>query len=184
MPRGAVGAAPAAPERRSIRDMWVRRAFFRWLLPAAFLLPLWLLVGWIVFGASPWALLWVFVSAPIVFVGQLVLSLLVRARGTVRATRAVSWADVAGFGAWHALIIALGVFDATWWWPVFGLTVAVGIALLWLALWQLWREARPANMLLHTADGVAYLPPTPEAPAQADAPAVFVVTETERRANS
>ena len=30
--------------------MWLRQAFFRWLIPAAFLLPLWLLIGWIVFG--------------------------------------------------------------------------------------------------------------------------------------
>ena len=51
--------------------MWLRRAFFRWLIPAAFVLPLWLFVGWIVFGANPWALLWVLISAPIVFAGPL-----------------------------------------------------------------------------------------------------------------
>lgn len=181
MPRAAIGSAPRLPHRRTIAVMWVRQAFFRCLLPAAFVLPLWLLVGWIIFGANPWALLWVFISAPIVFIGQLVLSLLVRARGTVRATRAVSWWDVGGFGAWHVLIIALGVFDSSWWWPVFGTTVAVGIGLLWLTLWQLWREARPSNILLHTAEGVAYLPPTPEAPAQGAAPEVFIVTEAERR---
>lgn len=163
--------------------MWLRRAFFRWLMPAAFVLPVWLLVGWIVFGANPWALLWVFVSAPIVLIGQLILSLLVRARGTVRATRAVSWWDVAGFGAWHLLIIALGVFDASWWWPILGVTVAVGFSLLWLTLWQLWREARPSNLLLHTTDGIAYLPPTaPAAQDHGDAvPEVIVITEAERR---
>ena len=32
--------------------MWLRQAFFRWLIPAAFLLPLWLLVGWGVFQLS------------------------------------------------------------------------------------------------------------------------------------
>ena len=38
--------------------MWLRRAFFRWFLPAAFLLPLWLLVGWGVFQGGR-AILWV-----------------------------------------------------------------------------------------------------------------------------
>ena len=60
--------------------MALLRAFYRWLIPAAFVLPLWLFVGWIVFGASPLSLLWVLLSAPIVMVGQLILTLLVRAR--------------------------------------------------------------------------------------------------------
>jgi len=158
--------------------MWLREAFYRWLIPAAFVLPLWLLIGWIVFGANPWALLWVIVSAPIVLVGQLVLTLLVRARGTVRAERAVSWTDAGVLGAWHVLVIALGVFDARWWWPIFGLTIAVGFAALWVSFWQLWREAKPSPVVLRTAGGVGYIPPTsPASPSRADAPDVFVVTE-------
>lgn len=160
-----------------MQSMPLRRAFYVWLIPAAFVLPLWLLVGWIIFGANPWALLWVFISAPIVFVWELLLTLLVRARGTVRAERAVSWPDVAGFATWHALIIALGVFDAAWWWPVFGLTVAVGLGLLWLELAQLWREAKPSGLLLRTDGGVAYLPPQPAAEPSAAPSDVFVVTE-------
>lgn len=152
--------------------MWLRQAFYRWLIPAAFLLPLWLLIGWIVFGANPWALLWVLISAPIVLIGQLVLTLLVRARGTVRAERAVSWADVGVIGGWNVLIVALGVFDSRWWWPLFALTIAVGVAALWTALWQLWREARPASIVLRTADGVGYVP----APAAA-APETPIVDE-------
>ncbi len=128
--------------------MWLRQAFFRWLIPAAFVLPLWLFIGWIVFGASPWALLWVLISAPIVFIGQLVLTLLIRARGTVRTDRAVSGTDAAVVGAWHALIIALGVFDSDWWWPILAVTVAVGVAALWTSLWQLWREAGPRAIVL------------------------------------
>lgn len=160
--------------------MWLRHAFFRWLIPAAFVLPLWLLIGWIVTGSNPWALLWVLVSAPIVFVGQLVLSLLVRARGTVRADRAASWTDVGVMGAWHALIVALGFFDARWWWPVFGLTVAMGVATLWLSLAQLWREARGVPVL-HTRAGAAYIPPRPEQPRAQTEPDVFVITETDDR---
>ena len=45
-------------DRRSIEAMWLRRAFYQWLLPAALVLPLWLLIGWIAFSASGWALLW------------------------------------------------------------------------------------------------------------------------------
>jgi len=144
--------------------MWLRQAFFRWLIPAAFVLPLWLFIGWIVFGASPWALLWVLVSAPIVFVWQLVVALLVRARGTVRAERAVSWTDAAVLGAWHILVIALGVFDGRWWWPVLGLTILVGVAALWAGLSQLWRETGPRVSLLRTATGVGYVPPPREEP--------------------
>lgn len=156
--------------------MWLRRAFFRWLIPAAFVLPLWLFVGWIVFGASPWALLWVIVSAPIVLVGQLILTLLVRARGTVRADRAVSWADAGVLGAWHVLIVALGVFDSRWWWPILFLAVVVGVGALWSSLSQLWREARPSVAVLRTPAGVGYVPPAEPRRHTAD-PEVIVITE-------
>ncbi|MFT4215402.1 MAG: MFS transporter permease [Microbacterium sp.] len=151
--------------------MWLRRAFLRWLIPAAFVLPVWLVAGWIVFGASGWALLWVLISAPIVLVGELVLSLLVRARGTVRTFAAVSWMDVCVIGAWHVFIVALGTFSGGgWWWLTLGATVAIGLAGFWTSLWQLWREAKPAPLLLRTPSGVGYVPaPTAEAqPGSAD----------------
>lgn len=157
--------------------MWVRRTFFLWLIPAAFVLPLWLLIGWIVTGANPWALLWVLISAPIVFIGQLVLTLLVRARGTVREARAVSWTDVALFGAWHLLVVALGFFDSRWWWPLFALTVAVGIALLWVTFWQLWREAKPSAVILRTADGMGYVPAPTAHESRTTAAEVIVIAE-------
>jgi hypothetical protein len=139
--------------------MWLRRAFYAWLIPAAFLLPLWLLIGWAVFRAGGWAFVWVlFLAIPAVFLGELILTLLVRARGTVRAHRAVSWWDVLGFGLWHALIISLGFFNQAWWAPAMVITMVVGVGLLWLTLWQLWREARPSSMVMYTAEGVAYLP--------------------------
>ena len=119
--------------RRSISAMWLRRAYYGWLIPAAFLLPLWLLVGWAVFRAGGWAFLWtLFLAIPAVFIGQLVLTLLVRARGTVRSHRAVSWWDVLGFTVWHALIIALGFFNQAWWAPVMIVTILVGVGLFWL----------------------------------------------------
>lgn len=160
--------------------MVLRRAFFLWLIPAAFLLPLWLLIGWIIFGANPWALLWVLISAPIVFVWQLVVALLVRARGTVRAERAVSWADVGLFAAWHAAVIALGVFDLTWWWPLFAVTVALGVALLWSALSQLLSEARPSVAMGNMGTGYLHVPPPSAAPRSSRTDDVIVIEETRR----
>lgn len=122
--------------------MWLREAFFRWLFPAAFILPLWLLIGWGVFRGG-WAIIWVLLIAmPSVFIGQLLLTVLTRSRPSVRAERAVSWWDVAGFGLWHALTIAVGFFvDGAFGWLLAGAVVA-GIALIWLQLWQLWSEAK------------------------------------------
>jgi hypothetical protein len=139
--------------------MWLRRAFYRWLLPAAFALPLWLFVGWGVFNAGGWAFLWVlFIAVPSVFVGQLALTLITRSRPSVRALRAVSWTDVLAYAVWHALTISLGFYVASWWAPVMVLTVLVGIALVWFQLWQLWREARPRDILLRASNGAAYIP--------------------------
>lgn len=156
--------------------MWLRRAFFGWLIPAAFLLPLWLLVGWAVTGAGGWAFLWVlFLAIPGVFLWQLLLTLLVRARGTVRAHRAVSWWDVLGFTVWHGLVISLGFFAEAWWAPVMVVAILAGVGLFWLELWQLWSEARPSRLLLH-ADGMAYIPPQADRQAPADRE-VIVITE-------
>ncbi len=165
-------------DRRSIEGMWLRQTFFRWLIPAAFALPLWLFVGWIIFGASPWALLWVLLSAPIVFVWQLVVALLVRARGTVRAGRAVSWLDLGVIGAWHVLVIALGAFDGRWWWPLLTLTVVVGVAAMWVSLSQLGRETGSRVSLRRTSSGIGYVPaPRAEAPRTAADDEIIVIHE-------
>lgn len=158
--------------------MWVRRAFFWWLIPAAFVLPLWLLIGWIAFQAGGWALLWVLLIAmPSVFIGQLVLTLLVRARGTVRAERAVSWWDVLGFGVWHVLTILVGLFSPVWFWPSLVGAIVVGLALFWMSLWQLWREARPRRIVLQSSGGYAYIPADPPTNRAAAPQDVIVVTE-------
>lgn len=160
--------------------MWLRRAFYHWLLPAAFVLPLWLVIGWGVFQAGGWAFLWLlFIALPSVFIGQLVLTLLVRARGTVRAARAVSWWDVLGFGMWHGLIVAVGFYNPNWFWPVLGLAVAAGLTMFWVSLYQLWREARPTAMVRveTNTQGISYVrPPQPQAPPR-EKPPVYVVSE-------
>ena len=157
--------------------MWLRRAYFHWLVPAAFVLPVWLLVGWGVFNAGGWAFLWVlFLAIPGMFIWQLILTLLVRARGTARVERAVSWWDVLGFTVWHALVISLGFFNPVWWAPVLVVTLLAGVGMFWLELWQLWREAKPSRILLRTSEGVGYIPPTRERETQAERD-VFVITE-------
>jgi hypothetical protein len=150
--------------------MWLRRAFYGWLFPAAFILPLWLFIGWGVFSAGGWAFLWVvLIAIPSVFIGQLVLSLMVRARPSARAARAVSWWDVLGFTVWHCLTISLAFFTASWWLPVMILTVCVGLAMFWLEIWQLMREA--VRIMPGSAGGQA-----PSAGGRGD---VFIITETD-----
>lgn len=158
--------------------MWLRRAFYLWLIPGAFVLPLWLLIGWSVFNAGALGFLWVlFIAIPSVFVGQLVFTLLVRARGTVRASRAVSWPDVAGFTVWNGLTIALGFFDRVAWVPLLVTAIVAGLALFWFLLWELVREARPGRVVLHTTAGVGYLPPEPPRPEAQRGPEVVVIAE-------
>ncbi|WP_338565980.1 MFS transporter permease [Microbacterium paraoxydans] len=161
--------------------MWIRQAFFRWLLPSAFLLPLWLLIGWAVFQGG-WSILWVLLIAmPSVFLGQLLLTLLTRSRPSVRAERAVSWWDVAGFGLWHALTIAVGFFvDGAFGW-LLAAAIVVGIALVWLQLWQLWNEARGSGTRIReTISWSTMTPPRTESP-QTSVHEVIVVRETDDR---
>ncbi|MCO7203452.1 MFS transporter permease [Microbacterium sp. CnD16-F] len=128
--------------------MPLRRGFFFWLLPSAVILPLWLIIGWIVSDAGGWALAWVLVVAiPSVLIGQLVLTLLIRSRGTVRHTRAVSWWDVGGVGLWHVLTIAVGFFSEAWFWPLLIAAIVVFLAVFWLSLRQLFQETRPSVIL-------------------------------------
>lgn len=162
-------------------SMWLRQAFFRWLLPAAFLLPLWLLVGWGVFQGG-WAILWVlFIAVPSVFVGQLLLTLLTRSRPSVRAERAVSWWDVAGFTVWHGLTIAVGCFiDGAFPWLLTGAIIA-GVALIWLQLWQLWSEAKGSGARIRETITWSSIPTADERSPEPRPHEVIVVRETDSR---
>lgn len=158
--------------------MWLRRAYYGWLIPAAFVLPLWLLVGWAATDAGGWAFVWMLlIATPSVLLGQLGLTLLVRARYAARAARAVSWWDIGGFTLWHCLTIALGFYAESWWVPVFVLTVVVGLALFWLELWQLWRQAEVSRVLLSAVTGVDAL--APKSVRQTLSHDVYVTTERE-----
>ena len=161
--------------------MRLREGFFRWLLPAAFVLPLWLILGGIVFHAG-WAMLWVlFIAVPSVFLGQLLLTLLTRSRPSVRVDRAVSWWDVAGFTVWHALTIAVGCFiDGAFGWLLAG-AVLVGIGLIWLQLWQLWNEARGSGARIRETISWSTFPDQAEQPSPTTQHDVIVVRESESR---
>lgn len=154
--------------------MVLRRAFYHWMFPAAFLLPLWMFAGGVIFGHGAGAVLWVIIAIPSLFVGQLVLTLLLRARPSARRTQAVSWWDLGGFTTWHLLTIAIGFFPTGWGYLLL-LAIAAGVALFWLMLWQLWDEARGTLRTVSTAGGAsAVFSHEPSAPDRG----VFVVHES------
>ncbi|MFC9919259.1 hypothetical protein [Agromyces binzhouensis] len=119
--------------------MLIRRGFYRWQFAAAIVLPVWLLIGYAIFGSSGWGVLGLMFATPVAFVMLGVVALLVAARPDVRREKAVAWSDVAVLGAWHVLIIAAGFYGPT------GITFAVlamvgGIAAFWYAIWRLLRD--------------------------------------------
>ncbi|RXZ48052.1 hypothetical protein [Agromyces binzhouensis] len=119
--------------------MLIRRGFYRWQFAAAIVLPVWLLIGYAIFGSSGWGVLGLMFATPVAFVMLGVVALLVAARPDVRREKAVAWSDVAVLGAWHLLIIAAGFYGPT------GITFAVlamvgGIAAFWYAIWRLLRD--------------------------------------------
>ncbi|WP_417564571.1 MFS transporter permease [Microbacterium sp.] len=139
--------------------MLLRRGFFAWLLPAAIVLPVWLVVGWAIFNASGWAFLGViFVAAPAVLVGELIVALLIRARPTVRSSRAVSWWDVLWITVWHGLVIAFGCYFEESFAIILVCAIIAFLALFWSSLGQLWAEARGSFSRLSPGTGPADLP--------------------------
>lgn len=159
----------------------LRRLFFRWLLPASLALPAWMLVGWAIFGRNGWGLLWVLLMAvPGVLITQLILTLLTRSRPSVRAERAVSWLDVAGFTVWHVLTILVGCFiDGAFPWLLTA-AIVVAVALLWTQLWQLWGEARAAGARLRETITWSTISPSERAERTAAEPGVIVIEEAAR----
>ncbi|RNE58488.1 MFS transporter [Cryobacterium tepidiphilum] len=121
--------------------MLIRRAFFYWQFIAAAVLPLWLVVGWPIFGAGGWKILGVFVGAVLLGLALLLVAVLNYARKDVRRKRIVSWPDVALLSVWHALIVFVGFYaDVAPWVSV--LVIVVGVAAFWLSAWELYDAAR------------------------------------------
>ncbi|WP_308493795.1 MFS transporter permease [Microbacterium terrisoli] len=139
--------------------MWMRRGLFAWLLPAAIVLPVWLVVGWAIFNAGGWAFLGViFFAAPAVLVGEVIIALLIRARPTVRSFRAVSWWDALWITVWHLLVIAYGLFLQAAFAPILVGAIIAFLALFWSSLAQLWNEARGSFSRLSPGSGPADVP--------------------------
>ncbi|MCU1408049.1 MAG: hypothetical protein JWM23_129 [Microbacteriaceae bacterium] len=175
--------------------MLIRRAFFYWQFAAVIVLPLWLVVGWPIFGAGGWKVLGVFFGAVVLGIALLAVSLVFFARKEVRVTRAVSWADAGVLTVWHGLIISVGFYAAASPWLSI-LVIVVGVGAFWFAVWELFdatkRRVRAVIDEIELAAKPAYLrPPANSGPGVAsgsgtrpgafgrkpDQPEVIVVTE-------
>jgi hypothetical protein len=116
--------------------MLLRRALYRWQMIAVVVLPVWLAVGWAVFGGGGWGTLGLVIVVPVAFLVLGVVALLTNVRPTVREQRALSWTDVGVLTAWQLSIIGTGFYGATA--TGFGvLAILLGIAAFWVAVWQL-----------------------------------------------
>jgi hypothetical protein len=119
----------------------LRRALHRWQPLAVVVLPAWLLVGWAVFGSGGWELLLVILAA-----GALGLSLLaglglVRARRSVRESRALSVPDAVALGVLTIAVAGTGTYSVVSTWCAVAAVLAL-VALLALAVRQLLAETR------------------------------------------
>lgn len=109
---------------------------------AVVLLPLWPLLGWIIFDGNRngWDFLGLLFAMPVLFVALLTVSLLFYGRAQVRRQRALEWADVAILAAWHISIVGFGFFGESM--AVFGfLGIVIALGALWYGIWRLFREA-------------------------------------------
>ncbi|GGF38682.1 MFS transporter [Subtercola lobariae] len=121
--------------------MFVRRAFYYWQPAAAVVLPLWVLIGWSIFGGSAWQFLLVLLSCGVLALALAGVGLLNFSRKQVRTERAVSWPDAALLAAWQAAIIAVGF--VTPFTAVLSVAVVVlGLAAFWTSFVELARETR------------------------------------------
>ncbi|MFB9309480.1 hypothetical protein ACFFRL_09760 [Agromyces hippuratus] len=116
--------------------MLLRRALYRWQMIAIIVLPVWLAVGWAIFGGGGWGTLGLVIVVPIAFIVLGIVALITNVRPTVRQERALSWIDVGVLTAWHLSIIGTGFYGPTA--TGFGvLAILLGIAAFWVAVWQL-----------------------------------------------
>jgi hypothetical protein len=109
------------------RAMALRRAFFAWQFAAAAVLPLWLLLGYAVWGASVGGLLSVVLLAPVVLVVELGLALLFSARSGVRRSRTLDLPAVGVLAAYQIGVIGFGFFGpGSAWFGLLATVAAIG----------------------------------------------------------
>ena len=134
--------------------MRTRRAFGSWQYPAAVVLPLWILLGYGLFGGSSgWTVLGLVIALPILALSLAVVASIVAFRVTVRPTRTTAWGDVAALGAWHASLIALGFFPPGAW-ALGLLSVLLGVVALGHSVWRFFHDARATLIAFAEASAV------------------------------
>ena len=121
--------------------MLVRKAFYWWQLAAIIVLPVWILLGWAIWGSATSSFLSIALTAPFLVVALLVVTGMIMSRRSVRTAKAVSMLDVGVLAVWHAMIIGLGFFGISA--NLFGvLAVAAGIVAFWVSAWEILDETR------------------------------------------
>jgi hypothetical protein len=120
--------------------MLVRKAFFYWQFAAVVVLPVWILLGWTLWGRAG-EFVGVAIAAPFLVLALLGVAGITYARKSARTTRTASWLDVGVAGAWHLAVIAAGFFGAATG-AFAALSVALGIAAFASVAWQLVQETR------------------------------------------
>jgi hypothetical protein len=132
--------------------MALRRAFFAWQFAAAAVLPLWLLLGYAVWGSSIGGFFSIVLLAPVVFVVELALAGLFSARARVRQQRALDLPAVAVLAAFQLGVLGVGLFGPLTAW--FGLLAAVAaVGGFWLGATLLVRDVRARVQETMTAFG-------------------------------
>ena len=120
--------------------MFYRRALFYWQFTAAILLPVWVVIGQGVFGATDgWDIVLYIVLGIILGVSMLVVAGLTMARKSVRDTRTVSPQDALVLSGWHLAIIGYGFYSQ----PLLAAVIVILTTVaFWSALWQVFTETR------------------------------------------
>jgi hypothetical protein len=134
--------------------MRTRRAFGSWQYPAAIVLPLWILLGYGLFGGSSgWTVLGLVIALPILALSLAAVASIVAFRVTVRPTRTPAWGDVAAVGTWHVSLIALGFFPPGAW-AIGLLSVLLGVVAFGHSAWRFLHDARATLIAFAEASAV------------------------------
>ena len=121
----------------------IRRAAFVWQFAAVVVLPLWLLIGYAIWGAGLGGFLGISLLAPLLVVAQLALAALFTARGSVRRPRMLGLADTAVLAVVTVAVAGFGFFTPIT--PWFGVLAVAGVlGGFWLGGSELVTEIRPA----------------------------------------
>lgn len=107
--------------------MALRRAFFTWQFAAAAALPIWLLIGYAIWGTGAAGVFALLLLAPVVMLVEVGLALLFSARAGIRRSRTLDLPAIGVLSAYQIGVIGLGFFGpATAWFAVLAAIAAIG----------------------------------------------------------